>query len=143
MDEGDARAGVRRVDPDSRARTHLANERTFLAWLRTGLSLIALGLAAAQFLGRNLVPSVRLVTILSVLLVTGGVALTIVAGVRYARTRDGIDAGPVDHLCRRPGGARRSAGARAGLGPPRAALIGQRGTKMWGVDRGSSCRNAG
>jgi uncharacterized membrane protein YidH (DUF202 family) len=38
------------ADPDSRARTHLANERTFLAWLRTGLALIALGLASAQYL---------------------------------------------------------------------------------------------
>ena len=38
------------TDPDSRARTHLANERTFLAWLRTGLGLIVLGLAAAQFM---------------------------------------------------------------------------------------------
>ena len=38
------------VDPDSRARTHLANERTYLAWFRTGITLVALGLAAAQFL---------------------------------------------------------------------------------------------
>jgi putative membrane protein len=31
-------------------RFSLANERTFLAWLRTGLALIAGGLAVAQFL---------------------------------------------------------------------------------------------
>ena len=31
-------------------RFSLANERTFLAWLRTGLALVAGGLAAAQFL---------------------------------------------------------------------------------------------
>jgi putative membrane protein len=31
-------------------RFSLANERTFLAWIRTGLALIAGGLAAAQFL---------------------------------------------------------------------------------------------
>jgi uncharacterized membrane protein YidH (DUF202 family) len=39
-----------RTELESRARTHLANERTFLAWLRTGIALISLGLAAAQFL---------------------------------------------------------------------------------------------
>lgn len=31
------------------ARDHLANERTFLAWLRTALSSVALGLALAKF----------------------------------------------------------------------------------------------
>ncbi len=36
------------VTPDYRF--SLANERTFLAWIRTGLALIAGGLAVAQFL---------------------------------------------------------------------------------------------
>ncbi|NJL80098.1 MAG: DUF202 domain-containing protein [Richelia sp. SM2_1_7] len=30
---------------ESRLREHLANERTFLAWLRTSISLIGFGLA--------------------------------------------------------------------------------------------------
>ncbi|MEO1429778.1 MAG: DUF202 domain-containing protein [Cyanobacteria bacterium J06633_8] len=34
---------------DSRLREHLANERTFLAWLRTSISLIGFGLAIARF----------------------------------------------------------------------------------------------
>lgn len=34
---------------ESRARDHLANERTFLAWLRTGVALIALGFVVARF----------------------------------------------------------------------------------------------
>ena len=54
---------------ESRARTHLANERTFLAWLRTGISLIGLGLAAAKFLDvviRGL-PLVRGMSIIMVL----------------------------------------------------------------------------
>lgn len=33
----------------SRARDHLANERTYLAWLRTAGTVIVLGLAIAQF----------------------------------------------------------------------------------------------
>lgn len=32
------------------ARDHLAGERTFLAWLRTSLSLVSLGIAIAQLL---------------------------------------------------------------------------------------------
>src|SRR5688572_24713747 len=32
---------------DAAIRTHLANERTFLAWLRTAIVLIAAGIAAA------------------------------------------------------------------------------------------------
>jgi putative membrane protein len=40
------------TDPDPRFT--LANERTFLAWNRTALALIAAGLAAAQFLHFNL-----------------------------------------------------------------------------------------
>ena len=35
------------ADPDSRARTHLANERTFLAWIRTSLGFLAGGAAIA------------------------------------------------------------------------------------------------
>jgi len=31
------------------ARDHLANERTYLAWLRTGISVAALGVAVAKF----------------------------------------------------------------------------------------------
>lgn len=31
------------------ARDHLASERTFLAWVRTGLSFVALGVAAERF----------------------------------------------------------------------------------------------
>lgn len=40
------------TDPDPRFT--FANERTFLAWNRTALALIAAGLAAAQFLKFNL-----------------------------------------------------------------------------------------
>ncbi len=31
-------------------RTHLANERTYLAWLRSGLTSIAVGIAVAKFI---------------------------------------------------------------------------------------------
>ncbi|MBW3625040.1 MAG: DUF202 domain-containing protein [Armatimonadetes bacterium] len=34
--------------PDSWVRDHLANERTYLAWLRTGFTLIGLGFVAVR-----------------------------------------------------------------------------------------------
>lgn len=83
----------RAADPDSRARTHLANERTFLAWLRTGLSLVALGLASAQFLSRDLVPGVPVTTLFALFLVVSGTALVVLGGVHYAHARDAIEAG--------------------------------------------------
>jgi putative membrane protein len=81
------------VDADSRARTHLANERTFLAWLRTGLSLVAVGLAAANFLPADLVPGFPLVRSFSVVLVISGTALVLYGGIRYDRAQQAIEAG--------------------------------------------------
>ena len=77
------------VDPDSRARTHLANERTFLAWFRTGIGLIALGLAAAQFLDPT---GQGLVRVLATLVIGTGAVLVVVGMVRYDRGRKAIDA---------------------------------------------------
>jgi putative membrane protein len=73
------------ADADSRARTHLANERTFLAWLRTGLSLVAVGLAAARFLPLDLVPGTRFVTAFALLLVLAGTLSVVFGAARYVR----------------------------------------------------------
>lgn len=82
-----------RVDLDSRARTLLANERTFLAWLRTGLSLVAAGLAVANFLPGGVIPGIPYVRIYSVLLVVSGTMLVLVGGVRARRASQRIDQG--------------------------------------------------
>lgn len=84
---------VRALDVDSRARTHLANERTFLAWLRTGLSLIALGLAASEFLTVPTVNGFDMVRILAPLLVLGGMAMAVFGGTRFIDARDAIERG--------------------------------------------------
>jgi putative membrane protein len=81
------------VDPDSRARTHLANERTFLAWLRTGLSLIAVGLAAAGFLPVDLVPGFPYVRSFAALLVLLGSAMVPYGASRYVRASRQIETG--------------------------------------------------
>lgn len=51
--------GLREVGETPDYRFSLANERTFLAWVRTGLALIAGGLAVDQFLPPLAVPHLR------------------------------------------------------------------------------------
>jgi putative membrane protein len=82
-----------RTDLDSRARSLLANERTFLAWVRTGLSMLAIGIAAAQFIGRDEVNGIHIVTIFSLFLAVSGVMLTVFGGIQFARGRDQINTG--------------------------------------------------
>jgi inner membrane protein YidH len=56
-------------------RFSLANERTFLAWIRTGLALIAGGLACAQFLPPLSIEYLREVIAVSLLVLGAVVAL--------------------------------------------------------------------
>jgi putative membrane protein len=81
------------ADRDSRARTHLANERTFLAWLRTGLSLMAVGLAVAGFLPIDLVPGFPYVRSFSMLLVLSGTVMVVYGANRYERAFKQIETG--------------------------------------------------
>lgn len=80
-------------DLESRARTHLANERTFLAWLRTGIALIGLGLAAAQFLERQVISGLPLIRVMTVVMVVTGIAMAIDGSRRYVRHSKQIEAG--------------------------------------------------
>lgn len=64
----------------SRARDHMANERTYLAWLRTAANVMIVGLAIARFGAGDRVTA-SAVAAGSVLLVTGGL------GVGYAVLR--------------------------------------------------------
>jgi putative membrane protein len=59
----------------------LANERTFLAWIRTALALIAGGVAVVQFVPAFGIPGVRLA--LSVALTAGGGVLAALAVRRW------------------------------------------------------------
>jgi putative membrane protein len=56
-------------------RFSLANERTFLAWIRTGLALVAGGLAAAQFLSPLPIRHLREAIAIALLLLGGAVAI--------------------------------------------------------------------
>jgi putative membrane protein len=65
-------------------RFSLANERTFLAWIRTGLALVAGGLAAAQFLPPMPIAHLREGIAIALLLLGGAVAVRAVD--HWART---------------------------------------------------------
>ncbi|MHA6805518.1 YidH family protein [Salinifilum ghardaiensis] len=78
-------------DPDPRF--SLANERTFLAWIRTALALMAAGVGVEAL---NVVPhspASPLRTILAVLLVAGGVACAGGAFHRWFATERALRAG--------------------------------------------------
>jgi len=81
------------TDLESRARTHLANERTFLAWLRTAVAMIGLGLVAAQFLQHQVVPGLHLTRGMAIVMVVTGILMAIDGTRRYIRYSRQIDAG--------------------------------------------------
>jgi len=76
---------------EDRRRSHLANDRTFLAWLRTGLTIIALGMASAQFLERKSASSPVFIFLLSTLLAGTGLAMMAIGWHRYHQVRGAID----------------------------------------------------
>lgn len=87
-------------DSGSRVTQHMANERTYLAWVRTGISIIALGFVVSKFgiIIRELVPnspqtSSHLSTIVGVLLVVAGGFMQLLALRSFVRNRRSIEKG--------------------------------------------------
>ncbi len=86
----------------NRARDHLANERTFLAWVRTGAAIVVFGFAIGRFsiairqLTAFLGHPVRTMGIsvwMGASAIITGVLLVIAGLIRYRRTRVQLDAG--------------------------------------------------
>ena len=89
------------VNPN-RARDHLANERTFLAWVRTGVALVVFGFAIGRFslamrqltsLGARPVQTAGLSVWLGAGSIVAGIVLVVVGLIRYRKTRTQLDAG--------------------------------------------------
>lgn len=90
--------------PDStRAREHLANERTLLAWIRTAIALMGMGFVVARFglfvrqlafLAARADPgSSGFSTVIGVGLVLGGLVAGVLGTVRFLRARRQIEVG--------------------------------------------------
>ncbi len=86
------------------ARDHLANERTFLAWVRTGVAIVVFGFAIGRFAiairqwmqleGQgHVIPTSGLSVWFGTAAIIGGVLVCVTGLVRYRRTREQIDAG--------------------------------------------------
>lgn len=86
----------------NRARDHLANERTFLAWVRTGAAIVVFGFAIGRFaiamrqlaaFGGHPLRTAGVSVWMGAASIGGGVALVIAGLVRYRKTRTQLDAG--------------------------------------------------
>src|ERR1700734_819689 len=84
------------------ARDHLANERTFLAWIRTAAAIVVFGLAIGRFSLAMHPLTVRTghsggtagVSVwLGAMSIVAGVAMALAGLVRYRRVRTQLDAG--------------------------------------------------
>ncbi|MGB8494396.1 MAG: DUF202 domain-containing protein [Candidatus Acidiferrum sp.] len=90
------------TDNPNRARDHLANERTFLAWLRTGVATIVFGFAIGrfsialqqilQFEGKP-TPTSGLTAWLGVVAILAGVLAILAGHMRYHQTWAQIERG--------------------------------------------------
>jgi putative membrane protein len=89
------------VNPN-RARDHLANERTFLAWVRTGAAVVVFGFAIGRFsiairqltaLQGHSVRTAGLSVWIGSGTICAGVALVVAGLIRYRKTRAQLDAG--------------------------------------------------
>ena len=95
---------------------HAANERTFLAWVRTAIAVMAFGFLVAKFNlflkiaaqslaripGQNVVvPGGGFGDVAGLILIIAGTVMVAMASVRFIRTAQAIDSPE-----RRPGGAR-------------------------------------
>ena len=83
-------------------RVHMANERTFLAWIRTSIAIMALGFVVEKFslfvkqmayyLGKETVPPPQgYSSLIGILLVGLGVLMGVLAFVRYKKVERQID----------------------------------------------------
>ena len=82
-------------------RVHMANERTFLAWVRTSIAIMAFGFVVEKFalfvkqmgfyLGREAAPTPGYSSIIGIVLVLLGVVMGVLAFVRFRKVERQIE----------------------------------------------------
>jgi putative membrane protein len=73
---------LREVQVEATVRDHLANERTFLAYVRTSLALVGFGFVIAR-----LDPHAVISLVAGIIMVLGGVAMALFGSYRYIAER--------------------------------------------------------
>ena len=90
------------INNTGKASDHLANERTFLAWMRTSIGIMAFGFVVVKFslflrqlslvLGKNVtVPQHGYSTFIGIFLVAAGALTTLLSYSRYKATKKQIE----------------------------------------------------
>lgn len=91
----------REIPQEARAQEHLANERTFLAWVRTTIALVSLGFVIARLglwlreMGMNAPRLSHSASPIGIGLMGFGALLTVLAAWRYDAVNRQIEAGLV------------------------------------------------
>ncbi len=90
------------MENSNRARDHLANERTFLAWLRTSVAVVVFGFAIGRFaialqqlteVQGHAAKSTGFSVWMGASSILVGVAMAVAGLIRYRRTRAQLDEG--------------------------------------------------
>jgi putative membrane protein len=90
------------IEDSNRARDHLANERTFLAWVRTSVAIVVFGFAIGRFaiamrqltaLQGHASKTTGISVMMGMISIQAGVVMMIAGGARYRKTRALLDEG--------------------------------------------------
>jgi putative membrane protein len=90
------------IEDSNRARDHLANERTFLAWVRTSVAIVVFGFAIGRFaiamrqltaLQGHASKTTGISVVMGMISILAGVVMMIAGGARYRKTRALLDEG--------------------------------------------------
>jgi len=101
-EKGVTENAVTQTANSNRATDHLANERTFLAWMRTGAAIVVFGFAIGRFsiamrqltaLQGHAVRTAGMSVWLGSFTILAGLALVVAGLVRYRKTRVQLEAG--------------------------------------------------
>jgi putative membrane protein len=97
-----------KIKSQGNASDHLANERTFLAWIRTSIGIMAFGFVVVKFslflkqisiiLGKEIVDQSKgHSSVAGIVLVIVGAAVAVLSFIRYKKTVKQLDAGYYKH----------------------------------------------
>ena len=99
---------MQNIDDQTLAREHLANERTFLAWVRTGIAVMAFGFVVVKSsmfvedktltgVEEVVIPGELFTAVVGIALVVAGTLITTASYLRYKESKKQLRLGVYDH----------------------------------------------